>query len=476
MRRLVLPVLLIVTAAVAVAQAVRLDRADRAGAQPPAAPAAASSATAVLSARRAPQWLLQPTSDANVVAVMDQVAAFAPADTCLAVTDQGRVIYRRRADVALTPASTEKLVTALTALGTIGPATKLRTSVLATAAPVGGVVTGDVFLVGGGDPVLATADYQARYEEPRTYSDLGALADALAKAGVKRITGTIVGDDRRYDALRYVPSWPERFSTVQHQTGPLSALAVNDGFVSWKPYKDAGDGLSVPAPDPAKQGAEVFTQQLAQRGVVVGGPARSGAAPAAGTVELAGLDSPTIEGLVAEMLSASDNSTAELLFKEAGRVATGTGSTASGVAAAKKALQAAGVPTAGVVTVDGSGLDPTNKVTCDLLTALLDKAGPTSATAKGLPVAGRTGTLRLRMKNTPAEGRLMAKTGTLSTASSLAGFAPRNDGRTITFAFVANKAVLATETVQALQDRMGAELVAATGVPTLEQLAPPTPG
>jgi hypothetical protein len=302
------------------------------------------------------------------------------------------------------------------------------------------------------------------------------LADALAKAGVKRITGTIVGDDRRYDALRYVPSWPERFSTVQHQTGPLSALAVNDGFVSWKPYKDAGDGLSVPAPDPAKQGAEVFTQQLAQRGVVVGGPARSGAAPAAGTVELAGLDSPTIEGLVAEMLSASDNSTAELLFKEAGRVATGTGSTASGVAAAKKALQAAGVPTAGVVTVDGSGLDPTNKVTCDLLTALLDKAGPTSATAKGLPVAGRTGTLRLRMKNTPAEGRLMAKTGTLSTASSLAGFAPRNDGRTITFAFVANKAVLATETVQALQDRMGAELVAATGVPTLEQLAPPTPG
>ena len=92
----------------------------------------------------------------------------------------------------------------------------------------------------------------------------------------------------------------------------------------------------------------------------------------------------------------------------------------------------------GTVTVDGSGLDLGNRVTCDLLTAVLDHAGPDSVLAHSLPVAGRTGTLRFRLAGTVAEGRVAAKTGTLDEVNALAGFAHSLSGQVLTFAFVIN--------------------------------------
>ena len=97
-----------------------------------------------------------------------------------------------------------------------------------------------------------------------------------------------------------------------------------------------------------------------------------------------------------------------------------------------------GLPTQGSVTVDGSGLDLGNRVTCDLLTAALDHAGPDSVLARSLPVAGQTGTLRNRLNGTPADGKVAAKTGTLDTVNALAGFAHSASGQVLTFAFVIN--------------------------------------
>ena len=113
-------------------------------------------------------------------------------------------VFRHQADRALVPASTQKVVVGQVALDRLGADHRFRTRVLGPA-PVDGVVTGDVALVGGGDPLLTTATYafvRRTAEQPLTFLD--ALADALVAGGVRRVTGRIVADDTRYDALRTI--------------------------------------------------------------------------------------------------------------------------------------------------------------------------------------------------------------------------------------------------------------------------------
>lgn len=124
------------------------------------------------------------------------------------------------------------------------------------------------------------------------------------------------------------------------------------------------------------------------------GPPRSGPAPAASTPIL-DVPSMPVSGLVDETLTFSDNSSAELLMKEIGLASAGTGSTAAGAPAVTDWAGAQGLPTAGLVVADGSGLADANHVTCDLCrhgAAPVD--GPTGPVADGLAVPGRPGTLQ----------------------------------------------------------------------------------
>src|SRR5690606_23099095 len=145
-----------------------------------------------------------------------------PAESCLVVRHQGRVIHAHAPDLPLVPASTTKVVTGVAALEVLGSDTRYRTTVVAAGAPAGGVVAGDVWLVGGGDPVLATDDYMARYDEPQLHTDFEALADAVVAAGVQQIAGSVVGDESRYDTRRTVESWDPVF-VRDNESGPLSA-------------------------------------------------------------------------------------------------------------------------------------------------------------------------------------------------------------------------------------------------------------
>ncbi|MEZ5180593.1 MAG: D-alanyl-D-alanine carboxypeptidase [Acidimicrobiales bacterium] len=163
----------------------------------------------------------------------------------------------------------------------------------------------------------------------------------------------------------------------------------------------------------------------------------SGTAPR-GATALAGVDSPPVSDLVDEMLLRSDNHIAEQLLKELGVVAEGRGETAAGARAVAAWTASVGAATPGSVVVDGSGLDPTNATSCQGLVAALDALGPDGVVGRGLPVAGRTGTLAGRFAATAAAGRLRAKTGTLDDVRALAGFVELPEGGTATFAFVAN--------------------------------------
>lgn len=178
----------------------------------------------------------------------------APSSMCLTVMLDDDVIVDDQGDTALVPASLMKIVTAAAALDVIGPDATYSTEVFVRTASLGsasdGTFYGDVFLVGGGDPVLNTPGYGERIPDPVAYTDVTELADLvrqdLAKRGVRRVQGRIVGDDSRYadrerDYYEEIPPHGDdpvwRYSDdAVNFVGPLSGLLINDGYVSytWK--------------------------------------------------------------------------------------------------------------------------------------------------------------------------------------------------------------------------------------------------
>lgn len=428
--------------------------------------------TPVLSVRRTPEALLRPRRDAAVAALVSTIPERIPGDSCLVITEAGRPVVVHQPDRPLVPASTQKLLVSAALLELVDPDDAFTTSVNADAAPVDGVISGDIWLVGGGDPLLTTDPYRARTPDlavPSTrFED---LADALVAEGVTLIEGAVIGDGTRYDEVRDVPSWPDRYRE-QVSAGPLSGLGVDDGLESFTP-EAVPVNPGIPAADPPAHTAQVFTDMLAERGVTVVGPAVSGPAPPE-AVPIAAVRSLQVAEVVAQMNLFSDNTTAELLLKEIGVRASGEGSTAAGASGMVATLAGAGVALDGVSPVDGSGLDLTNQVTCRALTDILDIAGPDSELADTLAVAGGTGTLRDRMVGTAAEGRVRAKTGSLRHVNALAGFVESAEGRTYTFAYIANlpdgetMPPLAVE----LQDEMLVAIAALTGIEATPELEP----
>jgi D-alanyl-D-alanine carboxypeptidase/D-alanyl-D-alanine-endopeptidase (penicillin-binding protein 4) len=388
------------------------------------------SGTPLWSPRRIPQVIGVVAVSAARQRFGRSIAAFAAPGRCVAVDGPAGPLSRVAATLPLAPASTEKLLTGAAALSVLGPGHVFTTRVAATAALTGGVIHGDLYLVGGGDPVLATPTHRARLAaSPITAgaptTSLDDLAAGLAAAGVHRIAGAIVADDSRYDTLRSLPTLkPGERSEI----GPLGALSVDDGF----------DATGVPTDDPALLTARSLAPLLAKRGVTVAGPARRGTAPAAART-LASVRSPRLDAIVESMLMLSNNYTAELLVRGLGLAVEGTGSTAAGLRAVTATVGRLGVPTAGVRLVDGSGLSPANRVTCAALLAAIglgDRAD-LRALRVGLPVAGRTGTLATRFLGDPLAGRLRAKTGHIDGVVGLAGVVPTAVGQ-LRFAFLAN--------------------------------------
>jgi len=424
---------LVVPALLAGATGYAADRA--AGVTPPepaatATPAPGAATTPILSLRRVPELLGAGRRDDVLLADAQVIAGRLPPGACLRVDVGGEVLVRHQGDLPLVPASNQKVLTAFAALDLLGLDHRFLTELRAVAPVEGGVLRGDVWLVGGGDPLLATQGWVDRFPrppEPRT--PIEAFADRIAATGVREITGRLLGDDSRYDDVRYVPSWPARYRT-ERQTGPLSALTVDDGFV-------VEDDRAEPAEHPAAEAARLLADLLAERGVVVRGGTGSGVAPAAATA-LAGIESAPLVEIVAESLRESDNGTSELLLKELGLVGAGEGSTAAGARVVTARLLAAGLPMTGVQVVDGSGLDPTNRLTCDLLVAVYERVGPSSPLVQGLSLAGETGTLGRRFAGTPVHGRLRGKSGSIRNVSSLSGVVEGGDGTPLTFAVVVN--------------------------------------
>ncbi len=387
--------------------------------------------TAMLSARRAPDALARPAAQRRFTAKMDAALANAASSRCVGVFDGKATLYGNNLDAPLPVASNLKLVTAYVALQTMGPDTRMVNRFVATEDPSDGVINGDLWFVGGGDPVIDTATYRSTFPQPRPSTTLESIADLLVAKGVKTINGSIGVDESRYDTERSRPSWPQRLRD-QHQAGPLSAAAVNDSR-AYDPV--LRDGKALDADNPPMYAGAALTALLVQRGVAITGLPKAERVPEQ-TFPLLEVESLPVREIIAEMLTFSDNNTAELLLKEIGFRVKGQGTSEAGLAVEHDVLTSKSLPLDGTQLLDGSGLDPKNRVTCQLLAEILASDGPLGAIAAGLPTAGMTGTLADRFKHTPLEGKMRAKTGSLDSVTALSGWITTPKGSLLSFTFV----------------------------------------
>jgi D-alanyl-D-alanine carboxypeptidase/D-alanyl-D-alanine-endopeptidase (penicillin-binding protein 4) len=364
-------------------------------------------------------------------ASLANLAATLPAGSCLMAVADSRPVVNVNTTTPLIPASNMKLLTASAALDVLGAGHRFETQLRGTRE--GATIVGNLWLVGGGDPLLSTRAYPATQTNPTiSPTFLDALADEVAASGVTVISGSVIGDESRYDTERYVPTWGDGIRAIE--AGPLSALMVNDGVVLGQPLKPS---------DPAVAAATTLTQLLRERGVQVVGSPRNGIAPA-GVPELARLTSAPLSAILVDVLTNSDNNAAEMLVKEIGLVGANSPTRIAGLQVIADSLRARGVDVAGTTFADGSGLDTTNRLTCTTLTSLLNSYGADSVIGQGLALAGTTGTLRDVFTTGPASGRVRAKTGTLRNVKTLSGFFPTRDSA-ITFALILNDTGVANQ-------------------------------
>ena len=386
---------------------------------PPAHAAGATTTTAAAPAAGtagAPPSTGPTTTLPPLSSVLD--AALVNTDACLVVRDAGgHVLYAHQPALALAPASTQKLLVAAAALDVLGPTYRFTTTVVTDRPLVGGVAD-QVWLVGGGDPVLSSPDFttfltaQPEFGGHPVTTPVSWLADRLRAAGVRAVFGGVRGDDSRYDRTRFLPAWKPAYITGA-DAAPLGALEVDDGLDRWKPVPRLTS-------DPAAHAAGVLAQLLQARGVAARlGP--DGTAPASGIV-LATVVSPPLGEIVTSMLRVSDNTAAELLVRELDRASGGAGTTAGGLAVVAREAAKLGVPVGGLHLDDGSGLAPSDRATCTTLLAALDLGlQPRFAPLSALSVAGVDGTLIDRFLGTPAQGQLAGKTGSIDGVAGLVG-------------------------------------------------------
>jgi serine-type D-Ala-D-Ala carboxypeptidase/endopeptidase (penicillin-binding protein 4) len=342
--------------------------------------------------------------------------------------DTGEALYSHKENVARPPASIEKLYTTSTALLRFGPAEQLTTRVVGTGGlDALGVWRGDLYIKGAGDPTLS---------QPQILTLASTIA---AQAGIVRVDGSVLGDESVFDALRGSPR--SGFAIDRAIGGVLSGLAVARGF--------SRDGA------PAKDAARRLAKALRAAGVGVDGRSGAGTAPAEAQ-ELASVASPPMADLIRLTNVPSDNFDAEMLLKILGARFGGGGTTVAGAGVVRQQLATFGVHPR---VVDGSGLSRANRTTPRQVVRLLERMqGQTSAPAfvGSLPVAGRTGTMRRRLRGTPAQDRCQTKTGTLRAVSALAGYCETTGGHTVAFAMLMSTS--RTTRAHRVQDRMTAAI------------------
>ncbi|MDQ0254661.1 D-alanyl-D-alanine carboxypeptidase/D-alanyl-D-alanine-endopeptidase (penicillin-binding protein 4) [Evansella vedderi] len=407
--------------------------------------------------------------------------------------DTGKLLYDRKGDIRLRPASNLKLFTAAAALSTLGPDYTYKTEVLTDGYVRWKILHGNLYLKGRGDPTL-------------TIDNLKALVKSIKEQNIKVIRGDLIGDDSWYDDIRYSIDLPWSDETYDYasQISPLT-LSPNQDFdtgniiVEVNPGHNLGEkgeiiihpyteylqivnntetvsidekteismerthGTNtvtingkvsfnsksvrklIPVWEPTNLVVDVFKELLKEYGIVLLGDAKVGITPYENT-ELACNTSIPLSKILLPFMKYSNNTHGEMLVKEMGKKEKKEGSWEAGLQVLQSELKSFGIKTEALVLRDGSGISHINLVTANELTKLLFEIQDKDwfpVFMESLPVAGVKekevgGTLRYRLSDPSTKGKVFAKTGSLTTISSLSGYAKTKSGQKIIFSILLN--------------------------------------
>ena len=421
--------------------------------------------------------------------------------------ETGKTLFEHDAGKLLSPASNSKLYTMALALDKLGGDWRIKTSLYATAKPDRrGTLKGDLIVYGRGDPTL-----NARLHGGDIFKALAPLVAVLTNAGVKSITGDLVGDDSFFRGPPYGSGWA--WDDMNYYYGAeISALTINDNALQLTVKPGASNGapcqLALSPPTgylvlsnrtrtaaagsrrdinfyrPIEQNVSYVTGQLAmggtnytddvtvhnpaglfvalfketlmRHGIKVGGKARTmnwldrqvQPLDAARLVELGAMESLPMRDIVREVQKPSQNLYTDLVLAHVGALEQNSETRRDqtsedlGIRELQNFLGKAGVRRGDVHFEEGSGLSRNNLTTPNATVALLQfmsRHAEAEAYLNALPIAGVDGTLRNRMKNTPAAGNVRAKTGTLRWANSLSGHVKTAAGERLVFSLMLNR-------------------------------------
>jgi serine-type D-Ala-D-Ala carboxypeptidase/endopeptidase (penicillin-binding protein 4) len=324
---------------------------------------------------------------ANWMRRIDRLTAGHPIG--VAAREAGEFLYQREDGRRRPPASNEKLLLTLALLDALGPDRRLETVAAGNGIPDG--VVGDLWILGHGDPGMGPAR-------------MAVLARAIRDAGIRRVTGSVMGSTRYFARDWRAPGWKPHFPRTEV---PLPTALV------WRGNRAGGRHIT----DPERRAADGLTKRLEGLGIPVRGRPGMGAPPLE-LQEIARVESPRLATLLESMDRSSLNFNAEVLGKRLGAERGGPpGSIAKGAAAIEAWASRHG---ARVRAHDGSGLSYRNRASPRGLVRLLGagELEPWGPLLLDILPAGGEGTLASRLDGVPVR----AKTGTLTAISALSGY------------------------------------------------------
>jgi serine-type D-Ala-D-Ala carboxypeptidase/endopeptidase (penicillin-binding protein 4) len=395
-----------------------------------------------------------------------------PDELGIIIEDENGKLFALNETKKLKPASLTKILTAGAALEYLGSDFEFKTEMLSDGNIENRTLSGSLYLRAGGDPA---------FNKEKLYMFLG----ALQKKNIRLITGNIVIDDSLYSDIRARDSrsWLASLSSNGNyplfinldppsKLVPLSRqwlkaerrlrrlLYLNDGYVTYQ---------NMTQPD--LWTGQRFLNLLKRAGIRVKGKVVRGEVPSEAFV-LSTVSNP-ITKVIHDMLKSSNNFYADMMIRNlAAKAGEKPATVRAGMEFIYTFLDHVGIPREEYLLSSGAGFTHSNFISagalCKILNHLKAETSVSSAFFSSLPVAGVDGTLKTRMRRTPAQGRIHAKTGYLGRiitkfrkvdgVVALGGFADSSNGKILTFVFLYN-GVRSPSAVRAIFDKICVELV-----------------
>ena len=423
----------------------------------------------------------------------------------------GETIYSRNEKKMFMPASNMKLFTSSSAMIALGSDYRYTTRLVTTGTVKDSVLTGDVIIIGSGDPTIS-----GRFNEGKVTETFEQWADSLKVRGIKAISGNIVGDDNCFDDEYYGTGWSADYET-DYYAAQVSGISFNDNCVdfrvvpsanvadvcslSWVPntnyvkvinqtvtapltdsvndiyfYRVRGTNTvyvrgkmsigkkelieSVAIDNPTLYSATVLKEALESKGIRVNGNPIDiddikDSLKYDNANQLASFTSVPYSVIIRTINKPSQNFYTEQVFRTMGKERLGIGSMDNGRSAVNPVLSSWGVDTVRLRMADGSGLSRLDLITPFDIVSILSgmyKEKYFLPFYESLPIAGVDGTIRNRMKGTKAEGNVHAKTGFIGYVRALSGYVTSADGEMFAFSMVANHYTVPTSKAEKIQN------------------------